>query len=123
VELTEDAYRLLPMFGIEVLRTWKSDKLTATRTSRRKVVRGVPLHQYTDILRYTLQDMGGGAEARIGSHLYRRLRRQLCKTADDRKIVTSGCERWWNAMQWKRQAMVDAGELREDSKRGWWELA
>lgn len=117
VELTESDFRLLAKSGIRIIRTW-----TTPQTKRNPVQRGVQLQHYRSILIDTLQKMGGGAPAHVGSPLYRRLEKQLAKTSADRQILSSGHERWWNSIAWERKKAVEAGELRADSPKGRWEL-
>jgi hypothetical protein len=43
-------------------------------------------------------------------------------TAPDYAAVSSGDPRWWNAVCWERNNLVNEGLVRKDSPRGSWEL-
>ncbi|MGB5062142.1 MAG: winged helix-turn-helix domain-containing protein [Candidatus Competibacter sp.] len=70
-----------------------------------------------------LKEFGGSARA---SDILERMREMLKGRLTPRDLETRSDGRtiiWENNVRWERQAMVDEGILRNDSKFGYWELA
>jgi len=69
-----------------------------------------------------LFDLSGTAEVKdIREKMLPVMKSRL--TEDDYEPVSTGEERWWNAICWERSDLVKAGLFRDDSPRGVWELS
>jgi len=69
-----------------------------------------------------LSELGGSAAVKeIKARLEPRIAALLGE--GDYQLVSSGDERWWNAVCWERNDLVKEGLLRADSDRGVWELS
>lgn len=90
----------------------------------RKAQRAKKLHQkeYRIPLLELLQELGGGAST---GDIRKRLEPKIAARLSDADYqpVSNGDPRWWNTACWERNEMVKEGLLRNDSERGFWELA
>jgi len=69
-----------------------------------------------------LFDLSGTAEVKdIREKMLPVMKSRL--TEDDYEPVSTGEERWWNAICWERSDLVKEGLFRDDSPRGVWELS
>lgn len=129
VEISNTDYRVIQRIGIPVLRVWtpegpKPSQAMPKRRRHKPPSRGVPIAQYRPTLLRVMKDMGGRADAYVGSPLYQRLKPLLAKTAYDRALLPSGRQvRWWNSVCWTRQKFIKSGVFRNDSRHSVWELA
>ena len=69
-----------------------------------------------------LDEMGGSA--RMGDVLTRveQLMRDILKEVDYEPLPADGMQRWSKAAQWERYSMAKEGLLKQDSRRGIWEI-
>ena len=79
-----------------------------------------PQAYYREPLVLCLHDMGGKAPAKA---IRKALESNLPLGPGDHAKQGSGAIRWWNFTQWQRQALVDEGLFRDDSRHGVWELS
>jgi hypothetical protein len=82
----------------------------------------LPLKQLRVSLLKALFRQGGKAYSRdIRETLEQALAPMLCDA--DHELVSNGQPRWWNSMCSARNQLIADGVLRNDSKRGVWELS
>lgn len=81
----------------------------------------LPQRAFRFPLAQTLCELGGSGPTKdIRDALLRKMTPLL--GPQDFAAVSSGDPRWWNAVCWERNAMVNEGLMRKDSPRGSWEL-
>lgn len=82
----------------------------------------LPQREFRDPLLRTLYVLGGSADLQdVKSAIFPLVKSRL--SDGDFQIVSTGEERWWNAICWERSELVKAGLLRSNSPRGRWELS
>ncbi len=82
----------------------------------------LPLKQLRALLLEALFRQGGKAYSRdIRETLEQTLAPMLCNA--DYELVSNGQPRWWNSTCSMRNQLIVNGLLRDDSKRGVWELS
>lgn len=81
-----------------------------------------PQRDFRIPLMKVLLELGGSAEVQdIRKKMLPVVKDRL--TQDDYEPVSTGEERWWNAICWERSDIVKEGLFRDDSPRGVWELS
>jgi Mrr N-terminal domain len=82
----------------------------------------LPQKEFRMPLMETLLELGGSAHV---SEIRKAMERKMAPllTEADYQSVSSGEERWWNAICWERADLVREGLFRDYSKRGVWELS
>jgi hypothetical protein len=84
--------------------------------------RKLPQKEFRMPLMQTLLELGGSAEvSKIRKVMARKMAPVLSKA--DYQPVSSGEERWWNAICWERADLVREGLFLDHSERGVWELS
>lgn len=82
----------------------------------------LPQKEFRIPLMKTLLELGGSAEvSEIREAMKRRMAPMLSEA--DYQPVSSGEERWWNAICWERADLVREGLFLDYSERGVWELS
>jgi hypothetical protein len=95
-----------------------------TDAGKRATRRGTKLPQkaFRTPLLETIYELGGRAPTKkVQEIMAKKMAPQLSEA--DYATVTSGDERWWNAICWERNDLVKEGLFRADSDRGVWELS
>jgi len=82
----------------------------------------LPQKEFRGPLLITLLGLGGSADLQDVKRAILPLVRSRLQSGDY-QIVSTGEERWWNAICWERSELVKAGLLRPNSPRGTWELS
>lgn len=106
----------------------KRAKVTATPALQGSANRGrregekTPQKEFRIPLMMVVHELGGSASTR---ELHRVLEERLSPVLKeaDYNTVSSGDPRWWNAICWERNDLVNEGLFRRDSARGIWELS
>lgn len=82
----------------------------------------LPQKEFRWPLLRAVYDMGGSA--RTGD-LRRIMKKRMAAvlSPDDLETLSSGTERWWDAVCLERLSLVRDGYLRDDSRRGAWDLS
>jgi len=82
----------------------------------------LPQKEFRQPLLEVIYEVGGSARTEdLRSLLKQRMGPRLLP--GDLVRVSSGDERWWNAICWERNDLVKEGYLRNNSPRGVWELS
>ena len=82
----------------------------------------LPQKEFRQPLLEAIYEMGGSARTEdLRSVMEQRMKPRLLP--GDLVQVSSGDERWWNAICWERNDLVKEGYLRDNSPRGVWELS
>ena len=98
------------------------DTTEAVAPKRRPPRRKLPQKMFRQPLLEAVYEMGGSARTvDLRPDMKRRMESALLP--GDRKRVSTGDERWWNAICWERNDLVKEGYFRDDSPRGTWELS
>ena len=98
------------------------DTAQSVTPKRRPPRRGLPQKTFRQPLLEAIHEMGGSARTvDLRPDMKRRMASVLLP--GDKERVSTGEERWWNAICWERSALVKEGYIRDDSPRGTWELS
>jgi hypothetical protein len=82
----------------------------------------LPQKEFREPLLLTLAELGDGAQlGDVKKAIFPRVKSRLSEA--DYQIVSTGEERWWNAVCWERSELVKDGLLKSSSPRGKWELS
>jgi len=82
----------------------------------------LPQKEFRQPLMKTLFELGGSAEVSEIRKVMKQKMNALLSEADYQP-VSSGEERWWNAICWERADLVREGLFLDNSERGVWELS
>ena len=89
---------------------------------RRKAQEKLPQEEFRRPLLELLYEMGGTAHVeKLRPVMEKRMTPRL--RPGDFAPVSTGQPRWWSATCWERNRLKEDGYLRDDSKRGVWELS
>lgn len=103
----------------------ENDEVGQQRRDHGRLKRGVrtPEELFRLPILQTLVNMGGSGKTgdvldRVGELVHDEL-----KDVDYEPLPSSGMLRWRNTAQWARNSMVNEGLMKDDSKRGTWEIS
>lgn len=111
--------------ALDALEGTKTSELKRTNVGRPRSsasAQKLPQREFREPLLKTLLGFGGGADLQdVKRAIFPLVKSRLLE--GDYQIVSTGEERWWNAICWERSELVKAGLLRSNSPRGRWELS
>ncbi len=105
----------------------QSSPETGPRKVARQTPRGrrgtkLPQKEFRLPLLEAIYELGGHAQtSRLREVMEKRMAPRLSDS--DYELVSSGDPRWWNAVCWERNNLVNEGLFRRNSERGVWELS
>src|SRR5262245_44655306 len=89
---------------------------------RRPAGQKLPQKEFRVPLLQALVELGGEAPVKqIREVMEKKMAPRLL--ASDYENVSSGDPRWWNAICWERNELVNEGLMRDDSERGVWAIS
>lgn len=118
-DTAEDVVRLA-LDALDKLKGVKAEPPKPKKPRRRG--NKTPQRDFRLPLMKVLLELGGTADVKdIREKMLPAMKSRL--TQDDYEPVSTGEERWWNAVCWERSDLVKEGLFRDDSPRGVWELS
>ena len=113
-----------PTEGSGAPKTSRRRRNRRTTVPRKRAPKGVllPEPEYEIPLLESLASLGGSASAReVLEALEPRLRLKL--TPMDFEVLPSGVVRWKNRAQFVRHQLIQKGDMKSGSRRGYWEIS
>lgn len=126
---TVDSALVKALDAAEEARVSPSRARPGTEVAKPRIARGpgksrarLPQKKFRQPLLKVIYQMGGSARIQDLRPVMKE-RMELALLPGDLEHVSTGDERWWNAICWERSALVKEGYIRGDSPRGIWKLS